>query len=235
MQKGTVGITYSQEEMPYTKDGIVPDIIMNPFAIPSRMTIGHLIECTLSKLAAIQGFEADVTPFSGTNVEEFGDYLIDQCGYARGGTEVLYNGKTGEQIEAQIFFGPTYYYKLKHMTSDKVHSRSNGPNQLLTRQPSEGRSRDGGLRFGEMERDCMLSHGSVSFLKERTFNNSDKYLFYLCKQCGLIAVGNRERNIFHCTFCDNKTEFSKVQMPFSSKLLMQEIMTMGIAPRMFTQ
>jgi len=556
LQKGTVGITYPQEDMPYTKDGIVPDIIMNPHAIPSRMTIGHLIECTLSKLAAIQGYEADVTPFSGTNVEEFGEYLLDQCGFSRGGTEVLYNGKTGEQIEAQIFFGPTYYYKLKHMVEDKVHclsmdtevltnggwkffnqlsmddeiatlkenelvyekpikllhypdfegemyhiksqqvdlkvtsnhrmlvssgkrkplqlvkaseiygkyvryrknaywnfpdyqfnlpgigqlnmnawltflgiwihngrtklsqtrniskklpvyktiidpcipkvkkillktikklgfeyhiesygkinivdkqlydymstlnydasnkflpawvwklsqkqcqflinaifltdkfyytplsnditrlclhagwsankrffltdinnndilwcieiiktknnpsvnrgntkpeieelyhskeavfclqvpsevfyvrrggipvwtgnSRAYGPNQLLTRQPSEGRSRDGGLRFGEMERDCMLAHGTVGFLKERTFDNSDKFLFYLCKKCGLIAVGNREKNIFKCTFCDNQTEFAKVHVPYASKLLFQEIMAMGIAPRMFT-
>src|SRR3990172_839678 len=166
--------------MPYTKDGIVPDIIMNPHAIPSRMTIAHVIECAMSKLASMLGYEADATPFCGTNVEEFGQHLVDKCNFARGGTEILYSGKTGEQITAQIFIGPTYYYKLKHLVLEKIHSRGFGPNQLLTRQPSEGRSRDGGLRFGEMERDCMLSHGTVGFLKERMFDSSDKYMFYLC-------------------------------------------------------
>jgi len=233
-QKGTVGITYPHEDMPYTKDGIVPDIIMNPHAIPSRMTIAHIIECAMSKLAAIQGYEADATPFCGTNVEEFGQYLVEKCNFARGGTEILYSGKTGEQITAQIFIGPTYYYKLKHCVQDKNHARSFGPNQLLTRQPSEGRSRDGGLRFGEMERDCMLSHGTVGFLKERMFDSSDKFLFYLCKKCGQIAQGNRERNIFECKYCDNKTEFSKVQVPYASKLLMQEIQSMGIRMQAYT-
>ena len=118
--------------------------------------------------------------------------------------------------------------------SDKSHSRSSGPNQLLTRQPSEGRSRDGGLRFGEMERDCMLSHGSVGFLKERMFDSSDKYIFYLCKKCGMIASGNKERNIFECRYCDNKTEFSKVQVPYASKLLIQEIQSMGVRLQAFT-
>jgi DNA-directed RNA polymerase II subunit RPB2 len=156
LQKGTVGITYGAADMPYTKDGIVPDIIMSSFALPSRMTVGHIIECALSKLAAIQGFEADATPFQGTDVEQFGQYLVDECNFSRGGTEILYNGKTGEQLVAKIFIGPTYYYKLKHMVDDKVHSRAYGPNQLLTHQPSEGRSRAGGLRSNRASKKQLL-------------------------------------------------------------------------------
>ena len=220
--------------MPYTKDGLIPDIIMSSFALPSRMTIGHIIECALSKLAAMNGIEADCTPFEGTNVEEFGEYLLNEHGFSRGGTEILYNGKTGEQLKAKIFIGPTYYYKLKHMVDDKVHSRAYGPNQLLTRQPAEGRSRGGGLRHGEMERDVSLSHGSMSFLKERLFDCSDKYLFYVCKKCGMQAVGNKQKNIFKCLYCDNEREFSQVHVPYASKLLTHELHSMGIRMQMFT-
>lgn len=481
-QKGTVGATYPQEDMPYTKEGIVPDIIVNPHAIPSRMTVGHLVECALSKLAAMQGFEADATPFTGTNVEEIGDYLVRDCGFSRGGKEVLYNGRTGEQMTASIFIGPTYYYKLKHMVDDKIHcltmdhevltnqgwkffnditmydeiatlkdnklvyekpfalihypnyegnmyrirthrvdlnvtanhrmwvstdnktsyhlrtandiyqnkmnvryqrnaewdcpdyegidtfydimlddlnengfpewvwklsqsqcqllirhlkgtvfnqyyytkyekvaddfmrlclhagwssnkkwyynrwrlsiviqgnhplvkrnnmgdvcsqylceeemyhfqgevfclqvpseifyvrrngkpvwtgnSRAYGPNQLLTRQPTEGRSSLGGLRMGNMEVDTMMSHGIAGVLKERLFDCSDKYIFYLCDDCGLIAIGNRVDNIFKCTYCDNNSKFSKVQIPYATKLMLQEVMAMGITPRLFTK
>lgn len=233
-QKGTIGVTYKAEDMPYTKNGLVPDIIMSPHAIPSRMTVAHLIECTLSKLAAMQGFEADVTPFCGTNVEEFGEYLAEELGFAKGGTEILYNGKTGEQLEAQIFIGPTYYYKLKHMVDDKVHSRAYGPNQLLTRQPADGRSRGGGLRFGEMERDVFLSHGATAFLKERFFDCSDKYTMFLCNKCGMSAVGNKQKNIFKCLYCDNERDFSKVNIPYASKLLLSEIQSMGIRMQCFT-
>lgn len=199
-----------------------------------RMTVAHLIECTLSKLAAMQGFEADVTPFSGTNVEEFGDYLSKELGFAKGGTEILYNGKTGEQLEAQIFIGPTYYYKLKHMVDDKVHSRAYGPNQLLTRQPADGRSRGGGLRFGEMERDVFLSHGGMAFLKERFFNCSDKFMIYLCSKCGMQCIGNRNKNIFKCSYCDNDRDFSRVQIPYATKLVLHEIQSMGMRVQCFT-
>jgi DNA-directed RNA polymerase II subunit RPB2 len=233
MQKGTIGMTLPQEDMPYTKDGIVPDLIVNPAAIPSRMTLGQLIECVLGKACVLKGCDGDATPFTGIDVEQIGD-LLEQTGFERYGTEILYNGRTGEQLKVRIFIGPTYYYRLKHLVSDKQHSRASGPYQMLTKQASEGRSRDGGLRVGEMERDCLLAHGTVHFLKERFFDVSDKYLFYLCKDCGMIAVANPYKNLFKCTYCDNLTSFTKVQVPYSTKLLWTELMSMGIAPRLMT-
>jgi DNA-directed RNA polymerase II subunit RPB2 len=233
-QKGTIGITYKQHDMPFTKEGIVPDIIISPHAIPSRMTVAQLIECVLGKTAVQLGIECDATPFSGTDPCKIGEILTKKCGLHSSGTEVMYNGKTGEQMKAYIFIGPTFYYRLKHLVEDKVHSRSTGPYQLLTRQPAEGRSRDGGLRIGEMERDCMLAHGTVQFLKERMFDNSDKYLTYVCQNCGFIAIANSQKNIYKCNYCDHSTGFSQVQIPYASKLLIQELMSMAITPRLFT-
>lgn len=233
-QKGTIGITYKQHDMPFTKEGIVPDIIISPHAIPSRMTVAQLIECVLGKTAVQLGIECDATPFAGTDPYKIGEILTKKCGLHSSGTEVMYNGKTGEQMKANIFVGPTFYYRLKHLVEDKVHSRATGPYQLLTRQPAEGRSRDGGLRIGEMERDCMLAHGSVQFLKERMFDNSDKYLTYVCQNCGFIAIANSQKNIYKCNYCDHSTGFSQVQIPYASKLLIQELMSMAITPRLFT-
>lgn len=233
-QKGTIGILYDQEDMPFTKDGIVPDIIMNPLAIPSRMTIGQLVECILGKACSLNGYEADATPFTGVDVEDIAD-ILEQTGFERYGTEILYNGRTGEQLKARIFIGPTFYYRLKHLVSDKWHSRSSGPYQLLTKQPAEGRSRAGGLRTGEMEKDALLAHGAAHFLKERLFDSSDKYVFYVCKDCGMIAVANPSKNIFKCTYCDNTSNFAKVFVPYAMKLMWQELMSMGIAPRMLTE
>ena len=152
--------------MPFTSEGIVPDIIINPHAIPSRMTIAHLIECQLSKVASLRGFEGDATPFTDVTVDSVSS-LLRQSGYQSRGFEVMYNGHTGRKLVAQVFLGPTYYQRLRHMVDDKIHARARGPVQILTRQPVEGRARDGGLRFGEMERDCMISHGASAFLKER--------------------------------------------------------------------
>jgi DNA-directed RNA polymerase II subunit RPB2 len=149
-QKGTIGITYRQEDMPFSADGITPDIIINPHAIPSRMTIGHLVECLLSKLSTLTGSEGDATPFTELTVESVSK-LLRQKGFQSRGLEVMYHGHTGRKLQAQIYFGPTYYQRLKHMVGDKIHARARGPLQILTRQPVEGRSRDGGLRFGEME------------------------------------------------------------------------------------
>ena len=160
-QKGTIGLTYKQEDMPFTKDGVVPDIIMNPNAIPKRMTIAQLIECVFGKVGTIAGCELDATPFRKVTVENISE-VMEKLGYKGAGTEVLYNGKTGEQMTASIFIGPTFYYRLKHLVEDKLHSRSTGPYQLLTLQPAEGRSRDGGFRFGEMERDCKLEGTRIS-------------------------------------------------------------------------
>jgi DNA-directed RNA polymerase II subunit RPB2 len=230
-QKGTVGITYRQEDMPFTADGIVPDLIINPHAIPSRMTIGHLIECLLGKVSSFTGDEGDATPFTDVTVEAISKAL-EKCGYQRRGFEVLYNGHTGRKLRANIFLGPTYYQRLKHMVDDKIHARARGPLQILTRQPVEGRSRDGGLRFGEMERDCMISHGAALFLKERLFDASDAYRVHVCDICGLMCIANLEKNAFECRSCQNKTQISQVHIPYASKLLFQELMSMNIAPRL---
>jgi len=171
-QKGTCGITYRQEDMPFTIEGIVPDIIVNPHAIPSRMTIGHLVECLLGKVSATTGDEGDATPFTDITVEDI-SRTLHRCGYQLRGNEVMYNGHTGRKLEAQIFLGPTYYQRLKHMVDDKIHSRARGPVQILTRQPVEGRSRDGGLRFGEMERDC-CSEGTLITMSDGTVKPIEK-------------------------------------------------------------
>lgn len=163
-QKGTIGITYRQEDMPFSAEGVTPDLIINPHAIPSRMTIGHLVECLLGKVSTLTGNEGDATPFTDVTVEAISQALKAQ-NYQQRGFEVMYNGHTGRKLAAQVYLGPTYYQRLKHMVDDKIHSRARGPLQILTRQPVEGRSRDGGLRFGEMERDCMISHGVAQFLK----------------------------------------------------------------------
>lgn len=163
-QKGTIGMTYRNEDMPFSAEGIVPDLIINPHAIPSRMTIGHMVECLVGKVGTLDGSEGDATPFTNVTVDGISG-LLEKFGYQKRGFEVMYNGHTGKKLTAQIYLGPTYYQRLKHMVDDKIHSRARGPVQILTRQPVEGRSRDGGLRFGEMERDCMISHGAAHFLK----------------------------------------------------------------------
>lgn len=230
-QKGTVGITYTQEDMPFTAEGIVPDLIINPHAIPSRMTIGHLVEALMSKVAACVGQEGDSTPFTSVTVDNI-SRALHGCGYQSRGWEVMYNGHTGKQLRAQIFLNPTYYQRLKHMVDDKMHSRGRGPVQILTRQPVEGRARDGGLRFGEMERDCIISHGAAAFLKERLYNQSDAYRIHVCEKCGVIAVAALRKNSFHCQACKSTTGIIQVQLPYACKLLFQELMAMCIAPRM---
>jgi len=232
-QKGTVGITYRQEDMPFTAEGITPDIVINPHAIPSRMTIGHLVECLLSKLATLLGNEGDATPFTDLTVESV-SHLLKARGYQSRGLEVMYHGHTGKKLQAQVYLGPTYYQRLKHMVDDKIHSRARGPVQILTRQPVEGRSRDGGLRFGEMERDCMISHGIASFLKERLFDASDAYRLHVCDICGLTAIANLKKQSFECRACKNKVAISQLHIPYAAKLLLQELQAMNIATRLYS-
>ena len=236
-QKGTIGMIYDQEDMPFTAEGITPDIIVNPAAIPSRMTIGQLLESVIGKAACIDGFECDATPFSSENVDTPDKLanILQSAGFRKYGTEEMFNGRNGKKFNAKLFMGPTYYQRLKHMSKDKLHARATGPLQLLTRQPPEGRKRDGGFRFGEMERDCMLGHAAMGFLKEKMFDCSDKYAFYVCDECGRIANCNPSRNIFECLACKDSTSFSQVQCPYSSKLFFQELMSMGILPRLFTE
>ena len=242
-QKGTIGLTLPQSDMPFTKEGIVPDIIMNPNALPSRMTMGQFLECLFGKIGAIRGHEIDGTPFKDIDTEGMKD-ILEKLGYDRNGTEYLYNGMTGKRMKSQIFIGPLYYQRLKHMVNDKMHSRSRGPRTLLTRQPPEGRARDGGLRFGEMERDTMLAYGISTFLKERMMECSDAYTTYVCDKCGLFAQRKKPKDnkpyhtssdIYFCQGCNNTTKISKVSIPYAFKLLCQEMMSMGIAPRIRTK
>jgi len=229
-QKGTIGMVYPQEDMPFSKDGITPDIIINPHAIPSRMTIAQLIECILGKACTSLGCVGDATAFNRIDINNISSILESQ-GLEGKGNEVLYSGFNGEQLKTSIFMGPTYYQKLKHMSSDKIHSRSGGPVVSMTRQPSEGRSSHGGLRFGEMERDCMIAHGASAFLKERLMDVSDKYSIYVCNQCGLLASADTKRNMYSCKKCNNYGDFSKCYIPYSCKLLFQELQCMSIYPR----
>ncbi|GME84948.1 unnamed protein product [Ambrosiozyma monospora] len=234
-QKGTVGITYRHEDMPFTAQGIVPDLIINPHAIPSRMTVAHLIECLLSKIGSLRGYEGDATPFTDLTVDAV-SRLLRENGYQSRGFEVLYNGHTGKKLMAQVFFGPTYYQRLRHMVDDKIHARARGPYQNLTRQPMEGRARDGGLRFGEMERDCMIAHGAAGFLKERLMDSSDAFRVHICGICGLMSViANLKKNQFECKSCKNKTNIYQIHIPYAAKLLFQELMSMNISPRLYTQ
>jgi len=233
-QKGTMGMILNPEDMPQTGTGIVPDIIINPHCIPSRMTIAQLMETLLSKIGCYAGALGDGTPFNATTVEDMGAILRDKYGMEPYGNELLYNGYTGRMMETSIFIGPCYYQRLRHCSADKLHSRASGPLVMLTRQPAEGRARDGGLRFGEMERDCVIGHGMSEFTKERLMECSDAFLCYSCRECGLLAIANEKEGVWACRGCSNTTNFAKIQIPYASKLLMQELETMCVGSRLIT-
>jgi len=233
-QKGTIGNIIPEKDMPFTRSGIRPDIIINPHAIPSRMTIGQLKETLLGKTLVELGLFGDGTSFGDLDVQTICKEL-QNVGYESNGNEIMYNAMTGEQVETSVFTGPVFYQRLKHMVADKQHSRSIGPMVNLTRQPAEGRSRDGGLRFGEMERDCMCSHGAARFTKERIYDVSDKYSVYTCKKCGMISSYNDKQHIHVCKTCNNRSDFSYVELPYACKLLFQELTTMNVAPRIITK
>jgi DNA-directed RNA polymerase II subunit RPB2 len=219
--------------MPFTADGLKPDIIINPHCIPSRMTMAQLKETLLGKVLLELGLFGDGTSFGEYPIKEICENL-QQLNFEKHGNEILYNGMTGEQLETDIFIGPAFYQRLKHMVEDKAHSRNIGPMVVLTRQPQEGRSRDGGLRFGEMERDCMISHGAAGMVHDRTYKCSDKYEVYVCNQCGITAIYNEKKNIYQCKPCNNFVSFSRVKIPYACKLLFQELTTMNIVPRVIT-
>ena len=252
-QKGTIGILIPEENMPFTKDGIRPDMIINPHAIPSRMTIGQLIECIFAKLACTKGCAIDTTAFvnKGPKHKQIGE-LLNDYEYQSSGNEILYNGMTGEQIESEIFIGPTYYMRLKHMVKDKINYRAAGPRTLLTRQTNQGRANDGGLRIGEMERDGLIAHGISSFLQDSMMKRGDAYSVAICNQSGTLAIYNKVMNHFYSPSVDgpiafdlehdaNPTlitqygkDFSIVAIPYSFKLLMQELTSMNVQMRLIT-
>lgn len=237
-QKGTIGMTYSNEDMPFNRDGISPDLIINPHAIPSRMTIGHLIECLASKVSSFKGASSDGSAFSDITVHDVARELHG-LGYQRYGNEVMYNPFTGQKLQAKVFLGPTYYQRLRHMVDDKIHARARGKLQNLNQQPTEGRSRDGGLRFGEMERDCMISHGAAKFLKERLFDVSDFYRTHVCKRCGGPAIANLKNNEYRCERCKDgdagsNSNIVAVNLPYACKLLLQELGAMQIGVKFHT-
>ena len=223
-QKGTCGMIFNQEDMPFTENGIVPDIVINAHCIPSRMTINQLLECIGAKSGVCLGKFRDCTAFSknSTDIIKYLQKELKKCGFSDDGNEVMYNGFTGEKFQTSIFIGPTYYQRLKHLVKDKIHARNRGNVQSLTRQPLEGRSRDGGLRFGEMERDCMISHGVSTFLKERLFDMSDPYNVSVCNNCKQI-IAEEDR----CHICKG-FDISEKNIPYATKLLFQEIMALGI-------
>lgn len=269
-QKGTVGIIVSEKDMPYTADGIRPDMIINPHALPSRMTIGHLVECLIGKASVMYGAYSDCTAFNnlGSKIGVYAEMLptcgaetkglgetMKANGFHSSGNEIMYNGMTGEQIECDIFFGPNYYMRLKHMVKDKINFRARGPNTALTRQPVAGRANDGGLRIGEMERDVLISHGMSEFTRESMMERADSYYMAVCNTTGMMAIYNPAKNIFMSPMADgplqfNMTiaeefaieritkyghDFSIVNVPYSFKLLLQELATINVTMRIITE
>ena len=255
-QKGTVGLVIPEADMPFTSSGLKPDIIINPHAIPSRMTIGQLIESIMGKACSMQGAFGDCTAFVNNSdmPKIFGNVLTNN-GFHSSGNDVLYNGQTGEQIQTEIFMGPTYYMRLKHMVKDKINYRAQGPRTSLTRQPVQGRANDGGLRIGEMERDGLISHGVTKFLQESMLERGDDYYMAICNKTGTIAVYNEDKNLFISPQLDGPIEytgtisdniniqtitkygrsFSIVRVPYAFKLMMQELTTMNVQMRIITE
>jgi DNA-directed RNA polymerase II subunit RPB2 len=255
-QKGTIGIIIPEEDMPFTADGVRPDLIINPHALPSRMTIGQLVETLFGKACCMYGAYGDCTAFStkGSNYDTYGE-MLTKVGYHHSGNQILYNGFTGQQLYSEIFIGPTYYMRLKHMVKDKINYRATGKRNFLTRQTNQGRANDGGLKIGEMERDGIMAHGLSYFLNESYMVRGDQYYMAVCNKTGAIAVYNPDKNLFLSPFADGPLvfnrnvegqeildaiskfgrSFSLLRIPYALKLLIQELQVMNIQMRIITE
>ena len=228
-QKGVIGMVIPQADMPFTASGITPDLIFSPHGIPSRMTISHLIELIGGKAGALAGREIDGTLFQSETEKDIRTEL-QEMGFRENGTETMYNGVTGKQFKVKIFIGNMYYLKLKHMVSNKIHSRARGPIQLLTRQPTEGRAKEGGLRLGEMEKDTFVAHGTSLLLKERF--DSDKTVVPVCEQCGIIAIRDEFKDRRYCSLCGENVEITDIELSYAFKLMLDELKTLGLYPKL---
>lgn len=226
-QKGVIALVVPQEEMPFTADGVVPDIIFNPHGIPSRMTMGQLLEIIAGKVAALSGKRIFSPAFSSAPEKEIRS-MLESYGFRNDGKEIMYDGRSGNMFEAQIFIGNCFYQKLDHLVSNKIHARSRGPVTLLTKQPTEGRSKEGGLRLGEMEKDCLIAHGAALVLKERF--DSDKTKVPICTECGLVAIADKIRNKKYCPVC-GESKIIDVEMSYAFKLMLDELKSMLIYPK----
>lgn len=227
-QKGVVGLIVAEADLPFTASGIVPDLIFSPHSIPSRMTISHLIEVVGGKAGALAGRTIDGSAFASESEKDLRK-MLTEMGFREDGTEVMYSGVTGERFKARIYVGNMYYLRLKHMVANKLHARASGRIQLLTRQPIEGRAKGGGLRLGEMEKDCLVAHGASLLLKERF--DSDKTTVHVCEECGMLAVYDDFRNNRFCHRCGSNVVINVIEISYAFKLLLDELKALGIAPR----
>ncbi len=223
-QKGVVGLIVPEQDIPFTSRGIKPDLIFNPHGIPSRMSMGYLIELLAGKMGSIAGRAVDGTPFAGEKVEDI-EKNMRKMGFRYDGKETMFDPITGKQMKAKIFIGSMYYLKLKYMVSNKIHARASGKVQLLTRQPIEGRAKGGALRLGEMEQQALVAHGSSLLLKERY--DSDKVVVHVCKDCGSLAIEDKMKNKIKCPFCKN-SESEPIEISYAFKLLLEELQGMHI-------
>ena len=233
-QKGVIGMLVNQEDLPYSESGVVPDIMINPHAFPSRMTVGQFMESLGGKAASLRGTIVDGSAFLGEKFESIKG-ILEKHGFKHSGKETMYDGRTGKKFPADVYMGVVYYQKLHHMVADKIHSRARGQVQMLTKQPTEGRARGGGLRFGEMERDCLIAYGASMMLKDRLLEESDKAEINVCERCGLLAYYDVKQRRFICRVCGEKSKISSVVIAYAFKLLLQEMMSLNVAPRLLTR